>query len=202
MSFNATKYRQDMERLMQQALTETLSFLYTSYRNKLQANTINELDVKHLGEMVGSVTAYKLPIQEGLSRGVVGVGNRGSQNNAFKAVYYEYGTGDLAQYPTGYSPSSDPYRNPARGNSKAFHYWKDGHQDMGGNFRRGTGKSHEIPRTIGGKPNPYATPIQPHKNMFMAALEAKVELAHSLQRAVIQMNPISYTSLRGIHVRA
>lgn len=199
--FKSTAYKVRMNELMKSVNKMYLDYMAMSYRVALANNEFNPLDVKYIGEMMASISTMTNEERLGVLTGKMGVGNRMTVNNYFRVIYYEYGTGEYARPPAGYSPSSDPYRNPDRPGDK-FHYWKGNHKDMGGNVKRGTGKSHELPERINGKPNPYAMPIVPHNNMTKAALNSKPFLQGSLRRAVMQLNPISYISLRGIHVRA
>lgn len=195
--FDSARLKRDMEELVKNTAINTMSAIFTLYRTNLAGNDIHPLDRNYLTAMIEDITPTTLVQVGNLIKASSGVGDKSQVNQSFRAVYYEYGTGELARPPIGYDPSSDPFRNPARGSSKAFHYWRDGHIDMGGNFRRGVNRDSEIPDS-----SPYAQPIPAGHNLKRAVMSMRPEMVKDLQRGVSRLNPISYTTVRGINVRA
>lgn len=192
---------QEMAKRLQMNMMQEITNIY---RINLASNTFNPLDVKHISSMMSSITTRVYSPMVGTTIGKIGIGNRLVTNQYFRVVYYEYGTGQLAMTNVGYNPAADPFRNPARGGDKRFYSWKDDHVDMGGNPRKGNGKKPTLlrERTTNGKVNHFAVPIQPHFNLGRAMASSPNILRKNLRTEVSKMNPVSYTSLRGIKVRA
>lgn len=194
--FDKARLAADLDNLVKKTAIATMSAIFTHYRANLAANNISPLDKDYLTAMLEDITPMNVTQLDNVLRATQGIGDRSTQNQSFRALYYEYGTGELARRPMGYSESGDPFRNPARGSSKKFHYWRDKHTDLGNNPRRGTGKDYEIPEG-----SPYAQPIQPGFNLKRAVLTSQPGMIRSLREGVSQLNPIAYTKVRGINVR-
>ena len=203
-NFRKDAYIEAIRQVLRNVQTETLKEITMSYKVNLSSNEFNTLDIKHIGDMMASASYNIHEPLRGTVIGKVNIGNRLVTNQYFRVVYYEYGTGKYMTIPLGYNPMSDPYRNPARGNDHRIYTWQDDHEDLGGNRRRGSGKKPvpimEFKKN--GKPNPYAQPIVPNFNLGRAFATGIPTLKDGLRREVRQLNPITYTSLRGIKVRA
>lgn len=203
-NFNKNVMIEHIRQMLRSIQMDTLKQITLVYRANLASNEFNKLDVKYIGEMMTSASYNIHEPLKGTVVGKIGIGDRLVNNQYFRVVYYEYGTGKFMTANAGYNPMTDPYRNPARGSDQRFYTWENDHEDMGGNHRRGSGKK-PIPineKTRTGKPNPYAQPIKPHFNLGRAMIVGKPILRDGLRREVTQLNPITYTSLRGIKVRA
>lgn len=198
--FDENGYKQALIQAVERALEKIDMMVYNSLVSRLMAISPNELDTKYFGEMQASIRKVRLDTATQFVRQFI-AGGMSKPNQAFRVIYYQYGTGSLMKPPPWYNPTDDPYWNPDRPKEKGtpIYYRKKGSWiDAGGNKRYSSynGVPKEIPETdIRGKPiEPSFWFTKGFRSPFPSALEIILDAVKSV--------PItSYIKFRGLEKR-
>jgi hypothetical protein len=199
-SFKKNAYLDSIMSKCKRILDETASKVKTDMLTKLAGANFRSMDKKHVAAMLSSVSSHTEKTMETMKAVFTG-GGGAKPNQSFRAIYYEYGTGNLMHPHVYYLPSKDPYWNPKRPVYVAAPIYSRAPgipwEDLGGNTHKG--KSREEPRPLPNKG--IGRPIEP-QHWFSDAYNDGVKLLdQSVLDAVKSVPLVAYIGIRDIKKR-
>lgn len=199
-SFNQSRYVQALENELNKAMSKVSQEVILAILSNFGALDMREIDRKYMADMLRTIRyANDKVVGAVVSRFRAGYDSM--PNESYRVVYYEYGTGNLMRPPSNYSPSNDPYWNPARPKGKGEAIWTrpaSSWKDAGGNWHTSLTK---------GKPRPLShksrrgQPIEPQHWFSRGFWTGSKNLEHYVLNAVKSVPISPYISIANIHRR-
>jgi hypothetical protein len=199
-SFDQVRYTRDLKRQISGVLDNVSKNVYRHALHNLASLKVRKVDEEHVHtfphalKMTNNSTADRFVTHFGMSN------NR--PNQSFRALYYEYGTGENMRPPGIWSPSNEMNNwNPVRPKQVgAPIYYRGGKwQDLGGNWHKGgvrPGIKKRIPRK-----NIYGHPVRAQFWFRKALIEGTRGLDELVLRAVKAVPVTAYIKIRDVRVR-
>lgn len=196
--FNRSGYEEALKRKIRDALNEVTKDVYRAMLVNLAQLSVRKVDAEHVKTFPAAI---RITNKNSASR----FANRISMDNSpgnqsFRALYYEYGTGEKMRPPSKWSPGGSDW-NPVRPvKAGAPIYFRDRPWvDLGGNLHKGgvrRGVVKRIPRK-----NIFGHPVRAHF-WFRSALRRGTRNMDNLVLQAVKSVPVTaYIKLRGIRVR-
>lgn len=149
-TFNRLGYVNALKRALDKAMDKVSREIYSSIVAEFGTLTFRELDANYIGAMRASIRyARKKTIDTIVSNFLAG--GESQPNQSFRVIYYEYGTGSKMEPPSWYTPSTDPYWNPARPQNIGEVIWQrpaSSWKDLGGNWHTSYTKGEPRPLSM------------------------------------------------------
>lgn len=170
-------------------------------KNELGALTLRRVDAKYQSEMLNSISTFARDRANSILLSIGAGGEKDRQNQAFRAVYYEYGTGNLAEPPAGWSESISGGNgwgswNMARKGLDIYQRPRGTWIDLGGNEHtsRIKGAPKKLPNTEGS----FGEEIHP-TFWFREGMKKCIPLIDDAVRRAVKKVPISaYIGIRSM----
>lgn len=202
--FNQNAYVQALKKAIDTGLEKVSREVYTSLVSSLGSANLRDLDREYLGQMQASIRRANERVGSMVMSKFL-AGGEGFENESFRVVYYEYGTGEKMRPPSDYSQSSDPFFNHNRGKggrpygaSPIYQRPRGPWKDAGGNPHYS--KTRGAPRPLS-KKNPYAQAIEPEFWFREGFRKGTMNLDKIILASVKSVPISSYISIADIRKR-
>jgi hypothetical protein len=160
---------------------------------------VRGFEAKYQGQFASALKNVNVKVSDGFAQRIF-LENSG-QNQTFRAIYYEYGTGTSMRPPRGWTPSTDPTWNPMRPKKYGakFYYRDRDWVDLGGNFHKASVRPG-VRKLLPSK-SPYSEPIKA-QFWFRDAIKAGSKNMDALVLHTVKSVPITaYIRIRDVRKR-
>jgi hypothetical protein len=198
-NFDQAGYLRAVKSAIMDELQYLEPYIENIMRTRLGAVQWRSVDAKYKSESLNSIKATVLQKANSFVMSMGAGGGKGEQNQAFRAVYYEYGTGNLMQPPADWQQGSDGWGgwNMARKGRDIYQRPYGQWIDLGGNVHKS--KVRGAPKKMANKG--LGREIAP-EHWFAYSLNASLSMLDSAVRRAVKSVPISaYIGIRSIHKR-
>lgn len=201
--FDQNGYLNAIKRSVHSELQGVVAEIHEKLVRALDAVTLRRVDMKYKSAMLDSINTAVYEIGNVLIADIGAGGEKNKRNQGFRAVYYEYGTGNLMQPPAGWSSSLSGNEwgswNMARKGLDIYQRPRGTWYDLGGNPH--VSKIKGEPKKLPNKPGSYGEEIRA-SHWFRDTLKESLPLIESAVRRAVKNVPISaYIRLRSITKR-
>jgi hypothetical protein len=197
--FDRDKYAEAVKSAIMDELHFADAHITNILRNSFSSVQLRKVDAKYKSAMLQSINTVVLNRVNGFVLSAGAGGRQGQQNQGFRAVYYEYGTGNKMQPPSHWSPSSGEWGgwNTARKGLDIYQRPRGSWTDLGGNVHKSTIKG--APQKIANKGVGEEIDAS---HWFRDSLEEILAIVDDAVRRAVKSVPISaYIVIRSIRKR-
>ena len=197
--FDQQRYIKSIKAAIAGELKQIEPYIMNIIRSKVGAIEFRSVDAKYKAETVNSIVTRMYEKADKFIASIGAGGEEGRPNQAFRAVYYEYGTGNKMQPPTGWYPKSDGWGawNMARKGRDIYQRPKGTWYDLGGNPH--TSKLKGEPKKLPDKG--LGREIAP-TYWFRDSMNTVMSMVEDAVRRAVKSVPISaYIRIRSINKR-
>lgn len=199
-NFDQAGYLRAIKTAIMDELQYLEPYIENVMRSRLGAVQWRTVDAKYKSEALSSIKATVMQRANSFVISMGAGGGKGEQNQAFRAVYYEYGTGNLMQPPKDWQQGQEGGWggwNMARKGRDIYQRPAGVWVDLGGNPH--TSKLKGAPKRMPNKG--LGREIAP-SHWFAYSLNASLSMLDDAVRRAVRSVPISaYIGIRSIHKR-
>ncbi|ALA07160.1 hypothetical protein SECTIM467_30 [Brevibacillus phage SecTim467] len=203
-NFDQNGYLTAIKRSITDELNNIEPYILNNLRTSFGAIEIRKVDAKHKTAMQNSIKSVVFERADSFIASFGAGGEKGKQNQGFRAVYYEYGTGNSAEPPVGWSSpiggdSGWGAWNMARKGRDIYQRPRGTWFDLGGNPH--TSKIKGAPKKLANEAGSFGEEVHP-QHWFEDAMKTSIGLFDDAVRRAVKSIPIpTYISIRNITKR-
>lgn len=198
--FDQSRYVRDLKTALNGVLEKSTKNIYRQAQVNLASLKARKVDVQYVPSFASALKMVNHGSANKFAKRIF-MKNDG-QNDSFRALYYEYGTGVNMLPPKGWSPSGDYTWNVARpkGMGEKIYYRDRAWVDLGGNYHPKGGVKPGVKKLIPRK-NVYGHPIQAQFWFRRALMTGSRDIDRLVLQAVKSVPITAYIKIRDVHVR-